>query len=166
MKNSLCVMAVVVAAAAVVACSSDRRASVTTSGHDADLPPSPCRGIDPWKGAARRRCMALVLRWAPVHSVPMTTRLAPRVRSTCEQARRGSRMPVVCPPLIPTGGVVADPGLYGFEGSPLSDQASDFYLLTFNNGDNPGHIHWIVGAGLGNTVQRNLFDPRRWAIPG
>jgi hypothetical protein len=46
-------------------------------------------------------------------------------------------MPVVCPPLIPTGGVVPDPGLYGFEGPPLSDRAGDFYLLTFNNGDNP-----------------------------
>jgi hypothetical protein len=75
-------------------------------------------------------------------------------------------MRVVCPPLIPTGGVVADPGLYGFEGPPLSDKAGDFYLLTFNNGDNPGHIHWIVGAGLDHTVQSNMFDPRRWDVPG
>jgi hypothetical protein len=166
MKKSLCVIAVAVAGATVVACSSDRRPSVTASGHKAGLPPSPCRGIDPWNGAALRGCMALVSRWAPVHSVPLTTRLAPRVRSTCEQARRESRMPVVCPPLIPTGGVVADPGLYGFEGPPLSDKAGDFYLLTFNNGDNRGHIHWIVGAGLDDTLQRNLFDPRRWAVPG
>ena len=50
-------------------------------------------------------------------------------------------------PLVPTGGVVADPGLYGFEGG-----AGDFYLLTFNNGENRGHVHWIAGAGLGKTV--------------
>ena len=80
---------------------------------------SPCRGVAPWKGAALRRCMALVSRWVPARSVPLTTRVAPRVRSTCDQARRESRMPVVCPPLIPTGGVVADPGLYGFEGPPI-----------------------------------------------
>ena len=73
---------------------------------------SPCRGIDPWTGAALRRCMALVSRWAPAHSVPLTTHITPRVSSTCEQARRAVRMPVVCPPLVPTGGVVADPGLY------------------------------------------------------
>jgi hypothetical protein len=62
--------------------------------------------------------------------------------------------------------VVADPGLYGFEAPPPSDKAGDFYLLTFNNGDNPGHIHWIVGAGLDDTVQSNLFDARTWDVPG
>jgi hypothetical protein len=166
MKKTLYVVAVVVAGTALVACSSDRRSSVTASRYNTGLPPSPCRGLDPWKGAALRRCRVLVSRWAPVHSVPLTTHLAPRVRSTCEQARRESRMPVICPPLIPTGGVVADPGLYGFYGPPPSDKAGDFYLLTFNNGDNPGHIHWIVGAGLDHTVQSNLFDPRRWDVPG
>ena len=44
--------------------------------------------------------------------------------------------------------------------------AGDFYLLTFNNGQNAGHTHWIVGAGRGQTVQRYLFDPRNWAVPG
>jgi hypothetical protein len=110
--------------------------------------------------------MALVSRWAPVRSVRLTTRVGPRVRSTCEQARRGSSMPVVCPPLVPVNGVVADRGLYGFEGPPPSDKRGDFYLLTFNNGDNPGHIHWIVGAGLDDTVRSNLFDARNWDVPG
>lgn len=96
----------------------------------------------------------------------LTTRLGPRIRSTCEQARRQSRIPAVCPPLVPTGGVVADPGLYGFAGPALPDRSGDFYLLTFNNGDNRGHVHWIVGAGRGATVHSNLFDPRRWAVPG
>jgi hypothetical protein len=161
----LVVVGILAAAVAVAACGGGKHAPANVK-QNVGLVRSPCRGIDPWKGAARRRCMALVSRWAPVHSVPLTTRLALRVRSTCEQARRESRMPVVCPPLIPIGGVVADPGLYGFEGPPLPDKAGDFYRLTFNNGDNPGHIHWIVGAGLDRTVQSNLFDPRRWAVPG
>ena len=159
-------LAALLALVVVAACGGSGKHMPANARHNVGLVRSPCRGIDPWKGAALRRCMALVSRWAPVHSVPLTTQLASRVRSTCEEARRGSRMPVVCPPLIPTGGVVAYPGLYGFEGPPVSDQAGDFYLLTFNNGDNPGHIHWIVGAGLGHTVQSNLFDSRRWEVPG
>ena len=131
-----------------------------------DVVSSPCRDVDPWTGAALRGCLALVSRWVPGHSVRLTTRIAPRVRSTCKQAGRASRMPVICPPLIPTGGVVADPGLYGFEGPRLPDKRGDFYLLTFNNGENRGHVHWIAGAGLGKAVQRNLFNPRVWDVPG
>jgi hypothetical protein len=163
MKKSVCVIAVVVAGAAVVGCSGDRGPSVTASGRNAGLPPSPCRGIDPWHGAALRRCTALVSRWAPVESVRLTTQLPPRVRSTCVEARRQVRVPVVCPPLVPADGVVSDPYLYGAESR---DSAGDFYLLTFNNGQIAGHTHWIVGAGRGQTVHRYLFDPRRWAVPG
>jgi hypothetical protein len=96
----------------------------------------------------------------------LTTRLDPRIRSTCEQARRESRIAAVCPPLVPTGGVVVDPGLYGFQGPALPDRSGDFYLLTFNNGDNPGHVHLIVGAGRGRTVGRELCDTRVWVVPG
>ena len=153
------------AAISISACGGGKHAAVGT-GQTAVAVRSPCRGVDPWNGAALRGCLTLVSRWVPGHSVRLTTRIAPRVRSTCEQARRASRMPVVCPPLIPTGGVVADPGLYGFEGPRLPDKRGDFYLLTFNNGENPGHVHWIVGAGLHNTVQGNLFDSRDWDVPG
>src|SRR5919109_5376538 len=120
----LVVVAILAAAIALAGCGGGTQAPAN-AGHDVGVVRSPCRGIDPWKGAALRRCMALVSRWAPVHSVPLTSRLAPRVRSTCEQARRESRMPVVCAPLIPTGGVVADPGLYGFYGPQPSDKAGD-----------------------------------------
>src|SRR2546428_1492484 len=143
MKKSLCVMAVVVAGAAVVACSSDRRPSVTASGHNAGLPPSPCRGIDPWNGAALRRCTALVSRWAPVDSIRLTTHLPPRVRSTCTQARRQVRVPVVCPPLVPADGVVSDPNLYGAESM---DSAGRVYLLTLNHGQSTSASPWIVRA--------------------
>jgi hypothetical protein len=163
MKKSLCVMAVVVAGAAVVASSRDRRPSVTAGGHNAGLPPSPCRGIDPWNRSPLRRCTALVSRWAPVDSVRLTTHIPPRVRSTCAQARRQVRIAVVCPPLVPADGVVSDPNLYGAE---AMDPAGNFYLLTFNNGQITGHTHWIVGAGRGETVHRYVFDPRIWAVPG
>jgi hypothetical protein len=156
----LSVMAAVVFAAALAGCGGGQRASGTP------VPRSPCRGIDPWNAPALRRCRALVSRWAPVHSVRLTAQLDPRVLATCEHARRASRIEVVCPPLIPVGGVIADPGLYGFEGPPVSDTAGDFYLLTFNNGENPGLIHWIVGAGQHDTVERNLFDSRDWDTPG
>ncbi|MFL5895516.1 MAG: hypothetical protein ACJ76Z_10460 [Thermoleophilaceae bacterium] len=88
------------------------------------------------------------------------------MRSTCARARRQARIPVVCPPLIPVGGVVADPDLYGAFGPDPPDTSGDFYWLSFNNGDNAGHFHWIAGAGRGRTVQRNLFDPRKWDVPG
>jgi hypothetical protein len=160
------VMALIAGSAVSAACGGGHRAPVTVPRPNADLRRSPCRGVDPWTGAALQRCAALVSRWAPVHSVRLTARLSPHVRSTCEQARRQVRISVVCPPLVPTDGVVADPNLYGAEGPPLPDTAGDFYLLTFNNGENAGHIHWIVGAGRGHAVQRYLFDPRIWDVPG
>ena len=163
MKHGLLLMAVIMAGVAVGACGGGERASVAARRHTAAVPPSPCRGADPWRGSALRRCAALVSRWAPVHSLRLTTHPSRRVRSTCEQARRQARISVVCPPLVPADGVVADPDLYGAE---LPDVARDFYLLTFNNGENAGHIHWIVGAGQGRSVQRHQFDPRNWDVPG
>jgi hypothetical protein len=155
LKTSLAVLAVVVAGTAVGACSSDRRAI--------GVPSSPCRGIDPWNGAALHRCAALVSRWAPVDSVRLTTDIPPRVRATCAQARRQVRIAVVCPPLVPADGVVADPNLYGAE---AMDRRGNFYLLTFNNGQITGHTHWIVGAGRSHAVHRYVFDPRSWAVRG
>ena len=64
---------------------------------------------------------------------------------------------VVCPPFIPSGGVVTDPGLYGAFGPDPPDTAGDFYWLSFNNGDNAGHLHWIVGAGRGIASLFHIF---------
>src|SRR5947207_822475 len=151
MKSLLCLLGVCAAMAA--AC----------GGGQSALPPSPCRGIDPWRGAALERCAARVSGLVDVESIRLTTQLPPRVRSTCAQARRQVRITVVCPPLVPTRGVIADPNLYGAE---TMDTAGDFYLLTFNNGDNRGYTHWIVGAGRGRTVHRYVLDPRIWEVPG
>ena len=162
MKRLLCLLAVSAATAASGAACSDQRAAVTGRG-DHRVPPSPCRGVDPWHGAALRRCIARVSSWVHVKSIRLTTQLPPRVRSTCAQARRQVRIAVVCPPLVPVGGVVADPNLYGAESW---NTAGDFYLLTFNNGDNRGYSHWIVGAGRGRTVHRYVLNPRIWEVPG
>jgi hypothetical protein len=150
---------------AMTACGGGSQAPASKVQQKANESPSPCQGVDSWKsaGAAGRHCAALVRRWVPVRSIRLTTRLPDRVRSTCEQARRQARIAVVCPPLVPAGGVVDDPGLYGAE---FSAPARNFYLLTFNNGENPGRVHWIVGAGRRETVQRNLFNPRIWDVPG
>jgi hypothetical protein len=58
---------------------------------------------------------------------------------------------------------VADPDLYGAESW---NAAGDVYSLTFNNGENRGYIHWIVGAGRGDTVHRYMLNPRMWVVPG
>jgi hypothetical protein len=165
LKHGLLLMAVIVAGAVagVGACGGGERASVAARRHSAAVPPSPCRGVEPWRGSALRGCVALVSLWAPVRSVRLTTRPSARVRATCEQARRQAHISVVCPPLVPADGVVGDPDLYGAE---LPDAARDFYRLTFNNGENAGHIHWIVGAGRGRSVLRNQFDPHNWDVPG
>jgi hypothetical protein len=98
-----------------------------------------------------------------VETIRLTTQLPPRVRSMCAPARRQARIAVVCPPLVPAGGVVANPDLYGAESW---NAAGDFYLLTFNNGDNRGYTHWIVGAGRDRTVHRYVLNPRIWEVPG
>jgi hypothetical protein len=163
MKTLSCLLAASVATAVSAAACGDQRGSVTARGSQGRLPPSPCRGVDPWRGAALHRCVERVSRWVHVESIHLTTRLPPRVRSTCAQARRLARIAVVCPPLVPAGGVVTDPNLYGAE---TMNEAGDFYLLTFNNGDNRGYTHWIVGAGRGRTVHRYVLDPRIWVVPG
>jgi hypothetical protein len=165
LKTALVIL-LIAAGAAVAGCGEGHGARAAPSRHSGAAPPSPCGGLEHWRGASLRRCTALVSRLAAVDSVALTAHPSSRVRATCEQAGRQARIPVVCPPLVPGDGVVADPNLYGAEGARQPETAGAFYLLTFNNGENVGHVHWIVGAGRGRSVQRNLFDPRVWAVPG
>jgi hypothetical protein len=163
MTKSVRFLAAVVAGIAIAGCGGNHDPAVPGRHQEADGHASPCRGVDPWTGDALRRCRALVGQWAPVHSLHLSTDIPQRVRSTCARARQQVGIAVVCPPVVPTGGVISDPNLYGAE---TRGSAGDFYLLTFNNGENGGYIHWIVGAGWGRTVENNLFDPRQWDVPG
>jgi hypothetical protein len=165
LKTALVIL-LIVGGAAIAGCGGGRGAPTAAPRHNAAAPPSPCGGLEHWRGASLRRCTALVSRLAPVDSIALSAHPSSRVRATCEQAGRQARIPVVCPPLVPGDGVVADPNLYGAEGALQPETAGAFYLLTFNNGENVGHVHWIVGAGRGRSVQRNLFDPRIWEVPG
>jgi hypothetical protein len=154
---------VAVVLAVVLAGCGQRQMPTPGAPHHAALS---CRGMAPWTGATARRCARLVSRWAPVTSLHLTTRLPSRVLSTCAEARRQARIPVVCPPLLPSGGVVADPGLYGAHVLAPPRSTDDLYFVTFNNGENAGHTHWIVGAGRGRSTQKELFDGRSWDVPG
>jgi len=64
---------------------------------------------------------------------------------------------VFCPPLVPAGGVVNDPELYGPQ---IADRRS--YSVSINNGQNPGHIHWEFGAIKGAATQLWVFDRANW----
>ena len=165
LKTALVIL-LMVGGAATAGCGGGPGTRTAAQRHSAAAPRSPCGGLQQWTDGSLRRCTALVSRLAPVDSLALSAHPSGRVRATCKQAGRQARIPVVCPPLVPADGVVADRNLYGAEGALQPKTAGAFYLLTFNNGENVGHVHWIVGAGRGQSVQRNLFDPRIWEVPG
>jgi hypothetical protein len=67
---------------------------------------------------------------------------------------------VVCPPLVPTGGVVSDPNLFGPQ---ISTRHS--YSVSINNGQNPGRTHWEFGAISGPQTRLWVFDRSNWPAP-
>jgi hypothetical protein len=68
---------------------------------------------------------------------------------------------VPCPPLVPAGGVVSDHELCGPQ---LVTQRS--YSISINNGQNPGRVHWEVGAIRGAARALWIFDRSNWeALP-
>jgi hypothetical protein len=71
-----------------------------------------------------------------------------------------TRLKVVCPPLVPTGGVVRDHDLYGPQ-----IVTGRSYSVSINNGQNPGHIHWEFGATRGPETHLWVFDRRNWEAP-
>lgn len=95
-----------------------------------------------------------------VTSVEFTDRVPQRVRRTCDRAARETT--VECPDIVPRGGVVHDHNLYGFLYSPTGDS----YALTFNNGDNRGHVHWMIGGGASGDFERRYLDQSTWVKRG
>ena len=91
----------------------------------------------------------------------LTYDVSPRVRAACAEAARATRIRVVCPPLVPAGGVTSESDLYGPQ-----VLAPDVDTLSFNNGQVPGHIHWEAGAGTLAGIATVEFDERDWDAPG
>jgi hypothetical protein len=114
--------------------------------------PAACiAGHDP--GACLQFLDALVA----VRSIRLTTKVPPQVASTCRAAARMTRVTVVCPPVVPAGGVVHDHDLHGPQ---IVDRRS--YSVSINNGQNPGHIHWEFGAIRGPATRLWVFDRKDW----
>ena len=93
---------------------------------------------------------------APRATLQLTSDVPAPVLVTCGEAAEATRIRVVCPPLVPAGGV-ADHG--------PQVTAPDVYTLSFNNGQVPGHIHWEAGAGTLAGIATAEFDERDWDAP-
>ncbi len=75
-----------------------------------------------------------------------------------------TRIRVVCPPVVPAGGVVRLPGADQLYGPQIVTPRS--YSVSINNGTNNGYIHWEFGAIQGPTTQLWVFDRANWeALP-
>lgn len=94
------------------------------------------------------------------------TRQAPaEVRKVCRMARAQTRVPFTCPPLVPDVPIVGtNPKGPALSGIYRID--SKGYVLTFNNGENPGTLHWIVGKGRPDTLKTWLLDDRYNVVKG
>ena len=90
-------------------------------------------------------------RWRSRPTCPRT------VLTSCGEAAQATPIWVVCPPVVPAGGVTR----------PHGPQVTgpDVYTMSFNNGQVPGHIHWEVGAGTLAGVATAEFDERDWDAP-
>ena len=102
-------------------------------------------------------------RGSGVSAIRLTRRVPAHVRKICVATQRHVRIHVVCPPLVPAGGVVADPGL---SYADTYRQVTDFYAMTFNNGEIQNKLHWIVGAGTVARVRRYVLSSRTWDVKG
>jgi hypothetical protein len=139
------------AAAAVVvlaACGGNEHnlRSVTTGGYVS------CRtGRDP------AACLRFLVRAVDVRSIRLTADVPQQVTSTCAQMTGVTELRVACPPVVPAGGVVTDHDLYGPQ---VVNRRS--YSMSINNGQNPGRIHWEVGAIRGPARALWIFDRSNW----
>ena len=102
-------------------------------------------------------CLRFLDRTVGVTSMQLTANVPLQVTATCAQTARLTQLPVTCPPLVPAGRIVNDHELYGPQ---LTDGRS--YSISINNGQNPGRIHWEIGAIKGPARALWIFDRREW----
>ena len=103
------------------------------------------------------RCLRLVEQAAEVTSLHLTATIPNQVRESCLAAARGTALKVVCPTVVPVGGVISDRQL---SGPGVVNRQS--YSISINNGQNPGHIHWEIGATQRAARQLWVFDRANW----
>lgn len=108
-------------------------------------------------GRVPAECLRAIAGVVRVRSIVLTARVAEQVGASCAAAARETRIDVVCPTLVPAGGVVSNPDLYGTQ---IVDRRS--YSVSINNGQNPGRIHWEFGATAGPATRLWVFDRANW----
>jgi hypothetical protein len=109
-------------------------------------------------GRSPEGCVRFVERTVKRRSIALTANVARQITASCAAAARVTRIEVICPPVVPAGGVINNPELYGPQ---LVDRRS--YSISINNGQNPGHIHWEFGAIKGPATRLWVFDRSNWA---
>jgi hypothetical protein len=107
-------------------------------------------------GGGPARCLRLVSEVTRLHSLRLTTSVPELVGESCRAAGRGTALRVVCPPIVPAGGAIR-----GLSGPQIVTHNS--YSMSINNGQNPGRIHWEIGAIRGPATRLWVFDRPNWA---
>lgn len=75
-----------------------------------------------------------------------------------------TRIGVICPPVVPAGGVVRLPGAEQLYAPQIVTSRS--YSVSINNGNTEGYIHWEFGAIQGPATRLWVFDRANWdAMP-
>ncbi len=105
----------------------------------------------------------------PVHSRVMTTEVPAKVVDVCEhsKARRGLRIPVLCPTRVPAGAIDRRMGA----GMVVYLREPRFYLLAMHSNLDPElrrpaeALHWFAGAGTRTAMRRYVFDQREYEQP-
>jgi hypothetical protein len=108
-------------------------------------------------GGSPEGCRRFVERAVAVRSIRLSANVAWQVTASCTAAARVTRIEVICPPVVPAGGVVNSPELYGPQ---IVTRRS--YSVSINNGQNPGRIHWEFGAIKGPAARLWVFDRSNW----
>jgi hypothetical protein len=112
-------------------------------------------------GGAAAACLRFLDREVGVSSMRLTAHVPPQVDTTCAVMARMTDLRVICPPLVPAGGVVSDRDLYGPQ---IVDHRS--YSMSINNGQNRGRVHWEIGATTAPARALWIFDRSDWdAMP-
>lgn len=123
--------------------------------------------VESMSGAPRQQVVRPSPLEVPVSSVRLTEGVPPEVRSACRELRGQVRVPIVCPRRYPRSGFVAT-------GSPSVDRwlrtpnvySPEMYELTFNNGDNRGYLHWVMGVATQPAFALRVLSGKNNVTPG